>query len=60
MATLDNDELPMLSTATVRRLNEQATLKLAEITRTSNSNCNVTDINVAKDLLNRSTQMKQR
>lgn len=60
MATVDNDDLPMLSTAILRRLNEQATLKLAEITRTGNSSRNVTEINAAKDLLSKSMQSKQR
>lgn len=60
VATADNGELPMFSTAVVRRLNEQATLKLAEITRTTNSNCDVAEINAARDLLDRSTQRRQR
>lgn len=60
VATADNGELPMLSNAVIRRLNEQATFKLAEITRTSNSSCNVAEINAAKELLDRITQRKQR
>lgn len=60
MTTVDNGELPMLSTAVVRRLNEQATLKLGEITRTSNSSCNVAEVMAAKGLLDRSTQRRQR
>ncbi|CAD6593138.1 MAG: hypothetical protein ASARMPRED_007081 [Alectoria sarmentosa] len=56
VATVDNGELRMFSTAVVRKLNEQATFKLAEITRTSNSSYNVAEIISAKDLLDRSTQ----
>lgn len=60
VTTVDNGELPMLSTAVVRRLSEQATLKLAEIIRTNNNSCDLAEITAAKDLLDRSTQRRQR
>lgn len=56
----ENGDLPMFSTVTVRRLNEQATLKLAEISRASNNKCNIAEVNAAKDLLERSVQSTQR
>ncbi|CAF9925179.1 MAG: hypothetical protein ALECFALPRED_003077 [Alectoria fallacina] len=60
VGTVDNGELPMFSTAVVRKLNEQASFKLAEITRTSNSSYNVAEVISAKDLLGRSTHRRQR
>ncbi len=60
LATVDHAELPMLPTAVLRKLNEQATFKLAEITRASNSSCDVAEITAAKDLLDRSTQRRLR
>lgn len=57
----DNGELPMPSTATVRRLNEKATSKLAEITRrTTDRGYNYAEVVAAKELLDKSTQTKQR
>lgn len=59
-ATLDNGELPTPSNAIIRRLNEQATFKLAEITRESNISYDVAEVIAAKNLLARSTQRRQR
>ena len=60
VANVDNGELQMIPIATVRKLNEQSTSKLAEITRTSDGSCNVAEMNAARVLLDRSTQRKQR
>ena len=60
VANVDSAELQMIPIAVVRRLNEQSTSKLAEITRTSDGSCSVAEINAASDLLDRSTQRKQR
>jgi hypothetical protein len=61
LASSDNGELPLPSTATVRELNEQATSKLAQITRrTTEYGHNYAEIVAAKDLLDRSTQTRQR
>ena len=60
VANVDNGELQMIPIAAVRKLNEQSTSKLAEITRTSDGSCNVAEMNAARVLLDRSTQRKQR
>jgi len=61
IASADNGDLPMPSTATVRKLNERATSKLAEITRqTSNNAQQPAETIAAKELLGRSTQIRQR
>ena len=60
VANVDSAELQIIPIAVVRKLNEQSTSTLAEITRTSDSSCNVAEINAARDLLDRSTQRKQR
>ena len=60
VADVDSAELQMIPIAVVRKLNEQSTSKLAEITRTSDGSCNVAEVNAARDLLDRSTQRKQR
>ena len=60
VANVDGAELQMIPIAVVRKLNEQSTSKLVEITRTSGGSCNVAEINAARDLLDRSTQRKQR
>ena len=60
VANVDSAELQMIPIAVVRKLNEQSTSKLAEITRTSDGSCSVAEMNAARDLLDRSTQKKQR
>jgi len=61
MVPSDDGELSIPSTATVRKLNEQATSKLAQITRrTTEYGYNYPEIVAAKDLLDRSTQSRQR
>ena len=60
VANVDSAELQMIPIAVVRKLNEQSTSKLAEITRTSDGSCNVAEIDAARDLLDKSTQRKQR
>ena len=57
---VDSADLPMLSTTTVSRLNEQATLKLAEITRTSNTDRSAAERLAVKELLDKSSQRRQR
>ena len=60
VANVDNGELQMIPIAVLRKVNEQSTSKLAEMTRTSDGSCNVAEIKAARDLLDRSTQRKQR
>ncbi len=61
MVSTDNGELPMPSTTIVRKLNEKATFKLAEITRdTSGNGPNHAEVVAAKALLDKSTQIRQR
>lgn len=61
MVSTENSDLPMPSTATVRKLNELATSKLARFTRrTIESGHDYAEIVAAKDLLDRSTQSRQR
>ena len=61
MVSTDNGELPMPSTTTVRKLNERATFKLAEITRdTTVKGLNYAEVVAAKALLDKSTQVRQR
>ena len=54
--TANNADLSMLSTATVKKVNDQAALKLAEITATSKEDCNIAEVIAAKRLLDRSMQ----
>ena len=61
IVSTDNGELPMPSTTTVRKLNERATFKLAEITRdTTGKGLNHAEVVAAKALLDKSTQVRQR
>ena len=61
MVSTDNGELPMPSTTTVRKLNERATFKLAEITRdATGKGLNHAEVVAAKALLDKSTQIRQR
>ena len=60
VSNVDSGELQMIPIAVIRKLNEQSTSKLAEITRTIDGSCNVAEINAARELLDRSTQRKQR
>lgn len=61
VASTDNAELPFLSMATIRQLNEKSTSKLAElIRRTSGDAHYAAEITAAKELLDRSTQIRQR
>ena len=61
MVSTDNGELPMPSATIVRRLNERATFKLAEITRNTTGNGpNNAEVVAAKALLDKSTQIRQR
>ena len=61
MVSTENGELPMPSTAIVRKLNEKATSKLAEVTRrTIDQGYNYAEAIAAKELLNKSTQTRQR
>lgn len=56
-----NGELPMPSTTIVRKLNERATFKLAEIARdTAGKGTNHAEVVAAKALLDKSTQVRQR
>ena len=51
----------MPSRATVHKLNEKATSKLAEITRrTTDGGNNYAEVVAAKELLDKSTQFRQR
>ena len=61
MVSTDNGELPMPSTTIVRKLNERATSKLAEITRdTTGKGPNHAEVVAAKALLDKGTQIRQR
>ena len=61
IASTDNGELPIPSTKIVRKLNERATFKLAEITRdATGKGPNHAEVVAAKALLDKSTQVRQR
>lgn len=61
IASAENGDLPMPLSETVRKLNEQATSKLGEITRQTSDNAqHAAEIVAAKELLHRSTQIRQR
>jgi len=61
IGSAENGDLPMPSSETVRKLNERATSKLAEITRQTPVNAqHAAEIFAAQELLHRSTQIGQR
>lgn len=61
MVPAEMGDLPMPSTLTVRKMNELAISKLAEITRRKPDNAYYSaEVVAAKDLLERSTETRQR
>ena len=61
LVSKDDSELPSLSIAIIRKLNETATSKLAETTRRTSSDASVlAEVEATKKLLDSSTQLRTR